>query len=269
MIEVKQFEEIVQINMQSEVKGEVPYPASVYLVEGLLIDTGPSHCAGELAQVLEGQYLKLAVNTHYHEDHIGGNAILMRKFGIRIMASQEAGPLIRHVPPLYRIGEEAWGIPEPSEVDCLPERIETGHFHFDVVATPGHCPGHVALVELTKGWCFSGDLYAPRKPTLHRPSEGDIAETVRSMEKLIGLKTDRLILFTSVGRIVEDGRAALRSRIRYYQDLSEKVRRLGKRGLSSSAIRDELFGGESPIAEATGGDISSEHFVRALLSAEI
>ena len=268
MIKINTIEEVTQINMGLEVNGHMPYLTAAYLVDGLLIDTGPNHTAGELAQALERLYLNLAVNTHYHEDHIGGNAILMRKFGIRILASEESVSLIRNVPPLYRIGEEAWGVPEPSEVDCLPERIETGRFRFDVVATPGHCPGHVTLVEPAKGWCFTGDLYVPRKPTLHRSGEGDIAETVRSMEKLIGLETDRLILFTSVGRVVRDGRAALRSRIGYYQDLSEKAKQLERRGLSAAAIRDELFGGESPIAEATGGDISSKHFVRALLTAE-
>ncbi|MCX5999146.1 MAG: hypothetical protein NTU41_05995 [Chloroflexi bacterium] len=50
---------------------------------------------------------------------------------------------------------------------------------------------------------------------------------------------------------------------------SERARHLQKRGLSAAAIREELFGGESTIAEITKGDMSSEHLVRALLGAEI
>jgi glyoxylase-like metal-dependent hydrolase (beta-lactamase superfamily II) len=269
MIKISQVEQLIQIRMGREVNGTVPYATAAYLIDGLLIDTGPGHTATELAQALEGRYVKLAVNTHHHEDHIGGNAILMRKFGIEILASCLSAPIIRQGPKMYALGEEAWGVPEPTEVGRLPETIETDHFRFDVMDTPGHCHGHVALVEPTRGWCLSGDLYVPWEPTRYRRGEEDLIQTIRSMEKLIGLKTEKLVLLTSVGRIVQDGRSALRSRIEYYQKLARRARQLEKKGLSVVAIRDELFGGESPIAEATGGDISSEHLVEALLSAEI
>ena len=269
MIKTKHFEEAIQFTMGQEVNGDVPYLTTVYLVDGLLIDTGPRHTAMELAQALEGRYVKLAVNTHYHEDHIGGNAILMRRFGIKILASRLSVPIIKQGAKLYRVGEEAWGAPEPTDVSCLPETIETDRFRFDVIDTPGHCHGHVALVELSRGWCFSGDLYVHWEPNLYGPSEEDLTEIVKSMKKLIGLKTERLVLLTSVGRVVQDGRAALQSRIEYYQASAHRARQLQKEGLSVVGIRDELFGGESYVAHATDGEISSEHFVEALLTADI
>jgi len=269
MIKINQLGEVLQIKMGREVNGEIPYVTTAYLVDGLLIDTGPSNTASELAEVVQGRYLKVAVNTHYHEDHIGGNATLMRHFGIRILASPVAAPVIKRGPYLYEMGREAWGAPEPTEVDCLPERLETDHFCFDVVDTPGHCHGHVSLVEPTKGWCFCGDLYVPWEPTRCRPEDEDLGETVSSMQKLIRLQTDELVLFTSVGRVVQDGRAALRSRIQYYRDMRDRAIALEREGLSVAAIRERLFGEESPVAEATGGGISSQHFVRALLRADI
>ena len=269
VIKINHYDQLVQIKMGREVNGDVPYVTAAYLVDGLLIDTGPSHTATELARAIEGLYVRLAVNTHYHEDHIGGNAVLMRKFGIMVLASGISVPLIKQEPHLYPIGEKAWGTPEPTDVDCLPETIATDHYRFDVIDTPGHCQGHVALVQPSRGWCFSGDLYMPWQPTRYRASEEDLTETIRSMKKLIDLDTEQLILCTSVGRVVQDGRSALRSRIEYYQNLAQRARQLEKNGLSVAAIRYELFGEESPIAESTGGDISSEHLIKALLTAEI
>lgn len=269
MIEVNRIGEVVQIKLGRELNGEVLHLTSVYLIDGLLIDTGPSHTAEELAQALESEHLKLAVNTHYHEDHIGGNAILMRKFGIRILASRRSVPLINQVPGLYPARELVWGLPEPTEVGCLSETVETDRFRFEVIETPGHCEGHVALIERATGWCFSGDLFVAPEPKFFRPSEEDLEATVRSMRRLAEFPADSLVLFTGPGDVIAEGRQALHSRIEHYRALANRARELQKQGGSVVAIRDELFGGEGPWAEATGGDMSCEHLVRALLDAEI
>ncbi len=268
MIEVNQFEEVVQIKMSREFEGQPLYWVAAYLVDGLLIDTGCKHTDEELVEFLDGQNLKFAVNTHYHEDHIGANHLLKQKFGIEIFAPRESVPLINQVPKLYPYQEMVWGYPEPTEVDCLTERVETGHFHFDVVETPGHCNGHVALIEPEKGWCFSADLFISEKPRVIRPEE-DITGITRSMKKLVALETDRLILFTSMGNVVQDGRNALQTCIEYFQDLSRRAKQLEKKGLSVVAIRDEVFGRESSLAGLTDGQFSSENLVRAALRAQI
>ena len=277
MIKVNHFEEVTQVRMGREIEefgGQVLYWVAAYLVDGLLIDTGCKYTSDEFVNFLEGQDLKFAVNTHYHEDHIGANQLLKEKLGIEIFADRESVPLINQVPKLYTYQEMVWGYPEPTEVSFLPEKIDTDHFHFDVVETPGHCKGHVALVEPEKGWCFSGDLFVGERPKVIRPEE-DIAETVRSMKRLADLKTDRLILFTSAGKVVQDGREALRSCVEYFQDLSYKAKDLENKGLSVTAIRDELLDGEGSIgqlgsfAELTDGQFSSENLIRAVLRAEI
>ena len=268
MIEVNRFEEVTQIKMSREVGGTPLYWVAAYLVDGLLIDTGCKYTAEELVAFLEGQRLRLAVNTHYHEDHIGANYLLQQKFGIRILAPRESVPLINQVPRLYPYQEMVWGYPEPTGVDCLPPKIETERFHFDVVDTPGHCKGHVALVEPGKGWCFSGDLFIAPRPKVVRPEE-DIGEIIRSMEKLAALPAERLILFTAMGDIVPDGRNALQECVAHFRDLSKKAKQLEKEGLSAAAIRDKIFGRESSLAAPTDGQFSSENLVRSALRAQI
>jgi glyoxylase-like metal-dependent hydrolase (beta-lactamase superfamily II) len=267
MIEISRFEEVTQIKMSREVGGRALYWVAAYLVDGLLIDTGCKYTAEELANFLEGQELKWAVNTHHHEDHIGANHLLKRRFGIEIFAHREAIPLINQIPKLYPYQEMVWGYPEPTEVAPLPDTIETDHLRFDVIETPGHCNGHVVLVEPEKGWCFSGDLFVSESPKVLRPEE-NVSEYIRSMRKLGELETERLILFTSIGKIVQDGRKALRSCIEYFEDLSRRAQDLERRGLSLAAIRDELLGGESHFAQLTGGHYSSENLIRAALRAQ-
>lgn len=268
MIEVSQFEDVVRLKMGRDIDGQVWYWVAAYLVDGLLVDTGCQYTADELVEYLEGKKLKVAVNTHYHEDHVGANNQLTERFGVPVLASAESVPLINQVHKLYPYQEIMWGYPEPSAVDCLPGRIETDRFHFDVIDTPGHCPGHVVLVEPERGWCFSGDLHVSRRPTVVRPEE-NVAQLVASMEKLLSLRTDRLVLFTSLGNVVQDGREALQACVNYLRDLSRKAKELEAEGLVASAIRERLFGEESDLVGPTDGQFSSENLIRAVLGADI
>ena len=276
MIQISKFGAITQFRMGRESQGQEPwqppgqvfYWTAAYLVDGLLIDTGCPHTAEEFVRSLDGRPIKLAVNTHYHEDHVGANYLLQQKLGLRILASRESIPLINEIPKQHTYQELVWGIPVPTKVSLLPDKIDTEHFRFDVIPTPGHCKGHVALVEPTQGWCFSGDLYSSREPKAIRPEE-DMGETSRSMQKLIDLKTDELVLFTGLGNVVQDGRETLRACTAYLRDLSLKAKQLTKQGFSTSAIRDQIFGRETVLAGITEGDVSAENMIRAVLRAKM
>ena len=104
--------------------------------------------------------------------------------------------------------ELVWGSPDPSEVLPIPPVIQTDKFAFEIIKSPGHSADHIALIERSKGWCFSGDIFAGENLKFIRPEE-DMGTMVVSQETLANLDTQRLILFTSSGRIVEDGRKAL------------------------------------------------------------
>jgi glyoxylase-like metal-dependent hydrolase (beta-lactamase superfamily II) len=264
LIEVDHLGEVTRIKMGREYEGRVLYWTAAYLVDGLLIDTGCPHTSGELSAFLEGQRLDLAANTHHHEDHVGANHQLQQHFGIPVVASRESAPLIGQSPKLSPYQELVWGRPAPTKVNVLPNKVETENHAFRVIETPGHCPGHVAFGEMTKGWCFTGDLFISREPKAMRPEE-DIYEIARSMKKLVDLLPDKLTLFTGLGNVVEDGRAALQACIGYIHGLSERARALERRGLPTSAMVNQLFGRESVLAGLTEGHISSENVVRALL----
>lgn len=268
MIEINHFEEVMQIKMSLEVGGRPLYWVAAYLVDGLLIDTGCKHTSEDFVDFLKGQNLKLAVNTHHHEDHIGANHLVKQKFGLKIFAHPEAAPLINRVPRLNPYQETVWGYPDPSGVYPLSDTLETENLKFDVLETPGHCRGHVVLLEPGKGWCFSGDLFVSENQKVLRPDE-NIHEIAQSVKRLLDIKTHRLILFTSIGRVVEDGRKALHNYLDYLRELSQRAKQLEKKGLSVEAIRDEVFGRESSLAQLTEGHYSSDNMVRSVLGYDL
>jgi len=264
MIETSRFEDVVQIRMSRVIDGAPAYWVSAYLVDGLLIDTGCSYTAEELAAYLRGKKIDMIVNTHFHEDHTGGNHLIKEMFKAGLYAHPESVPLIGEKAFLYPYQEMVWGYPVPTEAKPIPGVIETGRFRYEVIETPGHSAGHVCLFEKDKGWCFSGDIFSRETLKFIRPEE-DMGQTVWSMKRLLDLETERLILFTSVGKITEDGRGALRGCIEYLEDLSAQARSLKGRGHTVEEIMRDIFGGEHDFARFTNGQYTTENLVRSVL----
>jgi len=151
MIETQIYESVTQIRMSREVNGKPVYWVAGYLVDGMLVDTGCQHTSSELAAFLEKKKLCLAANTHYHEDHIGGNHNIINRFGVDIFAHPDSIPPINQKPALYPYQEFAWGYPVPTVVKPVPPVIRTDHYEFHVIETPGHCQGHICLAEFSRG----------------------------------------------------------------------------------------------------------------------
>jgi glyoxylase-like metal-dependent hydrolase (beta-lactamase superfamily II) len=267
MIETATFEEVTQIRMSREIGGKPAYWVAAYLVDSLLIDTGCSYTAEELVAFLDGRPVRQVVNTHFHEDHVGANHFLKTRLGIEICAPHGSVPLIGQAAKLFPYQEMVWGYPQPTEVRPLPSVVRTPNHTFDVIETPGHSKGHAVLVEKARGWCFSGDIFARERMKFIRPEE-DMGETIASLRKLIALPTDRLILFTSVGRIVEDGRQSLQECILYLEDISRRAKALSLQGLGIPEIVQNMFGGEHGFAELTNGQYTTANLIRSVLKME-
>lgn len=264
MIETAGFEDVTQIRMSREIGGVPVYWVSSYLIDGLLIDTGCRHTADELNVFLYEMNIEKIVNTHFHEDHVGGNRIIGKTHKAAIYAHPDSIPLIGERQKLYPYQELVWGYPVPSETLPVTEIIKTENYEFEVIETPGHSVGYIALVEKSQGWCFSGDIFARENLKVIRPDE-DMREAIKSVERLISLDAERLILFTSVGKIIEKGREALAACIRYLKDLAGKSKGFRDQGYDIDGIVKEIFGGEHKFAEMTNGQYTTENLIRSVL----
>ncbi len=267
MLKVNRLGEVVQLMMGREMEGTVLYWTAAYLVDGLLIDTGCAYTVEELGGFLEKQEVELVVNSHHHEDHIGANAFIKQQLGLEIYAHPLAIPLIKNGFPLLEYQEMVWGYPELTEVQPLPETIRTKHYSFEVIETPGHSLDHIVLFEREKGWCFSGDLFVSENLKVLRADE-DINGIIASLEKLMALPAEELTLYTSLGRVVPDGKRAMASFLEYLRDLRQKVAGLAGESLTAPEIRDHIFGRETQMAPLTGGHFSVLNLVEQLMPKE-
>ena len=264
MIEIHAFGEVTQIRLSAELDGKALYWVAAYLVDGLLIDTGCSRTAEELVAFLRNRPPAMAVNTHFHEDHVGGNSAVMECFGIDIYAHPDSIPRIAERPSLYPYQELVWGYPRPTVVKPIHDVIRTMHHEFTVVEIPGHCEGHIALMELSRGWCFSGDIFTRERVKFIRPEENARAQ-ISSMKKILSIAGSGLTLFTALGRVEHDGRRVIEECIANMEALGHRVKALSGEGCSTGEIVEIVFGGESGFSDLTNGQFSSKNLVISLL----
>src|SRR4030067_2513858 len=136
MISATPYGEVLQIRMSRYPDFPTGAWVCAYLVDGLLVDTGPAHTAEELVRFLHDKAVKVAVNNHFHEDHISANKFLQDAYGIDIYAHPLAIGKINRSPKLYPYQEEVWGFPVPSEVKPIVDHIDTENYRFEVITTP-------------------------------------------------------------------------------------------------------------------------------------
>jgi glyoxylase-like metal-dependent hydrolase (beta-lactamase superfamily II) len=175
-----------------------------YLILGskhaLLFDTGMG-ISNIRATVEHLTTLPVSVlNSHTHNDHIGDNWRFQDIYGIdtyftranargsrddaqaEITAGQICGPLPQH------FNAKEYSSRPFSITHWLHDgdTIDLGGRILQVIATPGHTPDSISLLDAAHGLLFTGDTYYPGPIFLYRP-ETNLADYTRSVEKLAAM----------------------------------------------------------------------------------
>ncbi len=153
-------------------KWPVVFPMNCYLVQeedGLtLVDSTISSPADDVAALAKrlGKQLRRVTLTHAHGDHVGGVAGLRTMFpGVEVSISERDGRILA--------GDKTVLPAEPQtpvkgsflKVDWKPDRLlEPGDRvgSLEVVASPGHTPGHVAFFDVRDKALIAGDAFQTR-----------------------------------------------------------------------------------------------------------
>lgn len=243
---------------------------SVYRAGDTLFDSGGSRVAPALARLLAGDPPRRIVLTHQHEDHAGGVQALRRAFGhLPVHAPADHVEMLRTFDRIPGYRGVHWGQPEPIP-DAIPYRpgdaFQADGVTAEALATPGHTPGHMALLVREGGrrLALSGDLYVTDRPlTAWWESAAD--DLVRSWRGLAA--GGGLTLLPTHGEVRQDGERALGE----VADLVERAAalvneasgRLGTR--DPAAVAGEVFGPEGDFAYRSGGEFSYAAFARSVL----
>jgi glyoxylase-like metal-dependent hydrolase (beta-lactamase superfamily II) len=158
-----------------------------YLVPGekraLLFDTGMG--MSDLRKVTgELTHLPIVVlNSHTHDDHVGDNWQFETIYGMdtdftRQNARGSRADAQAEVAPDQICGNMPKGF-DPKTYVTRPwkitsyvhdgDRIDLGGRALEVLATPGHTPDAISLLDRANGLLFTGDTYYPATIWLYRP----------------------------------------------------------------------------------------------------
>ena len=254
-------EGVGELCLWGTVAGRRVMPCRAFLIDGLLVDTCHPRGRAAFQDWLASSRVSQAVLTHHHEDH-AGNASLLNARGIVVRGHPSAAVLLagrRHLPFFERV---VWGIPEPAAVHPAPPRIVTGRYAFRVVATPGHTPDHIVLLEEKQGWLFSGDLFlAERLLYLYR--DEDLRQLLASLERVLGL--DFEVLFCAHRGRVPDGHRVMARKRDFLLDLITKVDELHRAGHGEKEITRRLLGREGAMTWVSRGLFSKRRLVHRIL----
>jgi glyoxylase-like metal-dependent hydrolase (beta-lactamase superfamily II) len=169
----------------------------VHVHEPVVVDTGTPRGGRRIAHELRqaGIRPELILLTHSHYDHAGGAAALREATGAPICApAAERAVLsgrLRHR-LLARAGARAANLGRPVRLPDVDRWLEPGEDveGLEVVATPGHTPGHTSYRFGTT--IVAGDAFMTGEHLRETVSFfiADRAESRRSIEKLAGLDLD-------------------------------------------------------------------------------
>ncbi len=195
--EPHQFEEVISFLIAGEKRA-------------VLFDTGLG--IGDIKPVVAGlTALPIVVlNSHTHNDHVGDNWEFSEIYGMdteftrmdskgsTVDAQAELTPdsICGQLPA--RFDAKAYAT-RPFHITRWihdGDSVDLGGRVLQVIATPGHTPDAICLLDRKNGLLFTGDTYYPAPIWLYRP-ETDLDAYVHSVERIAALAPQLHLLLTS------------------------------------------------------------------------
>lgn len=165
-----------------------------------LVDTGPPGSADRIAAALDGWgRVRRVVLTHYHADHAGSAREMGEWPGVQVAAHPADARIVRGEAkgewPDFTPAERELhatvgaGLPDPPDVpnarvDLDLEDGDVLDGGMQVIWTPGHTAGSIAVLVPERGLLFTGDTAAERYGAVFLgPFNGDRARAKESFRR--------------------------------------------------------------------------------------
>jgi glyoxylase-like metal-dependent hydrolase (beta-lactamase superfamily II) len=263
MLATRQHGPVTEIRLARQIWGRMYKDVCAYHVGATLIDSGPPATAGEIRRWAQTHPVQTVVNTHHHEDHVGGNAALFAALGVEPLAPAAALAALNSPPRIPLYCRVVWGSPRPVQAQALGPVLELDEYCFRVIPTPGHSPDHVCLYEPQRKWLFGGDVFVHERVKYIRRSE-DIGLILESLHRLLSLDFDTL--FCGHAGVIYEAHAAIERKIAWWTTIRQQVIELHDQGVSLPAIRDQVLGPEGVLTQISRGEFSKLNLVRSLIT---
>lgn len=263
MLHVTQEEDVTCVQMDIYVGGQKTNTVYTFLVDGMLIDTGPQSMENEMVSFYREHDFDLVALTHHDEDHTGTAPWIQKNRDVPIYIHPKFIDVCKKPYPYPEYRQFIWG--KRDSFDPLPigDMIQSRNREWQVIYTPGHADDHVSFFDPHTGTMFSGDLYVAPKTKVIMERES-IPQIMRSIEKLLQYDFDSL--FCCHAGYVNDGKKMLQKKLDYLENLSGEVKERHKKGHTIEEITQEFFPKNYAIITASGGEWDSRHIISSILS---
>jgi len=148
---------------------------NVYLLDDVLIDSGPGYATKQILTALEGREVSAHALTHAHPDHQGCSHAICERLNLPLWCGEadreamESGDLSVLLPNpqsmFARISQNFSGPAHPVS-RSLKEGDQVGGF--TVINTPGHTLGHLSFWRESDRALVVGDVLFHRNPITQR-----------------------------------------------------------------------------------------------------
>ena len=235
----------------------------LYLVDGMLIDTGAEKIQDELKDLLCKLSFDQVVLTHHHEDHTGNAAWIQQNYKVPFFIHPYGQEITDKDGdyPAYR--QLTWGNRKAFRTQVLNECINSRTLEWQVIYTPGLADDHVALYHSESGRLFTGDLFVSPKTRVVMKGES-ISQIKTSLRKLLALPFQSV--FCSHAGYLKNGRALVEQKLHYLETLQEKIIYLYQNGVTPNDIKRQLFPKNYPIVTFSKGEWDSLHIVSSTIA---
>lgn len=169
------------------VVGPIQTNCYAYISEGACMVVDPGDSGAAVAEQLADARVDYIVATHGHGDHVGGVAGLKRACGAPYLIHPADAELATHAGEVSEIGiayDDNAPLPDRELADG--DILHVGTAEFEVIETPGHTPGGVALLGKgsAEGVAFVGDTLFPGSHGRTDLAGGDEGQILASLHKL-------------------------------------------------------------------------------------
>ena len=223
-----------------------------YVVAGssgrcVVIDPGPDN-HGHLEALVRAAAphggIERILVTHGHADHTAGAGSLRAMTGAPVLAwSRE-------------------GVPQADAFLRDGEAVPVGERTLRALHTPGHRFDHLCFLLEDAGALFAGDLVAGVGTVVIVPPEGDLADYLASLHRLLGLHALRAIL-PGHGPAIADGPALLREYVAHRLMREQQVLEGLRAGRATiPALVASIYADVDPALHAWAGRSVAAHLLK-------
>ncbi|ANY76650.1 MBL fold metallo-hydrolase [Paenibacillus ihbetae] len=146
----------------------------------------------------------MVLTTHVHADHIGSHGQYdeiyvheaeedwlvsgIKKLSIEQIRKDISRDITRPVPPSFNPATYTPYQGRPAGLLRDGDVIELGNRRLVIYHTPGHSPGHIAVLDTSRGYLFTGDLLYDETPVYAFYPTTSPEDLVRSLERIAAIE---------------------------------------------------------------------------------